>query len=99
MTQNNTDRRKLRRRAAIKTTAACAIVLVAAAVVTIWAQRTFFPEGILARMMPSMALLYILLLPAMAIGLRTKLRRIDQQEAWEEQWEEAEHENEEDEEP
>ena len=40
--------------------------------------------------MPYMALLYVLLLPALAISLRTKLRRIDEQEAWEKQWEEAE---------
>ena len=65
-------------------------VLVAAAIVTIWVQRVFFPEGVLARMMPYMALLYVLLLPALAISLRTKLRRIDEQEAWEKQWEEAE---------
>ena len=93
--QNNTDRKAQRRRAAVKTTVTCAVVLVAAAIVTIWVQRTFFPEGVLARMMPYMALLYVLLLPALAISLRTKLRRIDEQEAWEKQWEEAE--NEEDE--
>ena len=88
--QNNTDRKAQRRRAAVKTTVTCAVVLVAAAIVTIWVQRVFFPEGVLARMMPYMALLYVLLLPALAISLRTKLRRIDEQEAWEKQWEEAE---------
>ena len=84
--QNNTDRKAQRRRAAVKTTVTCAVVLVAAAIVTIWVQRVFFPEGVLARMMPYM----VLLLPALAISLRTKLRRIDEQEAWEKQWEEAE---------
>lgn len=88
--QNNTDRKAQRRRAAVKTTVTCAVVLVAAAIVTIWVQRVFFPEGVLARMMPYMALLYVLLLPALAISLRTKLRRIDEQEAWEKQWEEVE---------
>ena len=88
--QNNTDRKAQRRRAAVKTTVTCAVVLVAAAIVTNWVQRVFFPEGVLARMMPYMALLYVLLLPALAISLRTKLRRIDEQEAWEKQWEEAE---------
>ena len=88
--QNNTDRKAQRRRAAVKTTVTCAVVLVAASIVTIWVQRVFFPEGVLARMMPYMALLYVLLLPALAISLRTKLRRIDEQEAWEKQWEEAE---------
>lgn len=88
--QNNTDRKAQRRRAAVKTTVTCAVVLVAAAIVTIWVQRVFFPEEVLARMMPYMALLYVLLLPALAISLRTKLRRIDEQEAWEKQWEEAE---------
>ena len=78
---NNTDRRTLRRREAIRTTAVCALVLVAAAIVTFAAQRLFFPEGFLARVLPYMAMLYILLLPAMAISLRTKLRRIDEQEA------------------
>ena len=77
---NNTDRRT-RRREAIRTTAACALVLVAAAAMTFTAQRLFFPEGFLARVLPCMAMLYILLLPAMAISLRTKLRRIDEQEA------------------
>ena len=78
---NNTDRRTLRRREAIRTTAVCALVLVAAAIVTFAAQRLFFPEGFLSRLLPYMAMLYILLLPAMAISLRTKLRRIDEQEA------------------
>ena len=77
--QNNT--RSARRRAAIRTTAISCAVLIAAASLTIWAQRTFWPEGILARMMPYMALLYILLIPAMGISLRTKLQRIDKEEA------------------
>lgn len=94
--QNNTDHKEPRRRAAVKTTVTCAVVLVVAAIVTIWVQRAFFPEGVLARMMPYMALLYVLLLPALAISLRTKLRRIDEQEAWEKRWEETEHNDEED---
>ena len=94
--QNNTDHKEQRRRAAVKTTVTCAVVLVVAAIVTIWVQRAFFPEGVLARMMPYMALLYVLLLPALAISLRTKLRRIDEQEAWEKRWEETEHNDEED---
>lgn len=61
--QNNT--RSARRRAAIRTTALCCAVLIIAAIVTLWAQRTFWPEGVLARMLPYMALLYILLIPAM----------------------------------
>lgn len=79
--QNNT--RSARRRAAIRTTVLCCAVLVVAAIVTIWAQRTFWPEGVLARMLPYMALLYILLIPAMGISLRTKLQRIDKEEAHE----------------
>lgn len=76
--QNNT--RSARRRAAIRTTALCCAVLIIAAIVTLWAQRTFWPEGVLARMLPYMAFLYILLIPAMGISLRTKLRRIDEEE-------------------
>ena len=79
--QNNT--RSARRRAAIRTTVLCCAVLVVAAIVTIWAQRTFWPEGVLARMLPYMALLYILLIPAMGISLRTKLQRIDKEAACE----------------
>ncbi len=58
--QNNT--RSARRRAAIRTTVLCCAVLILAAIVTLWAQRTFWPEGILARMLPYMSLLYILLI-------------------------------------
>ncbi|WP_295587612.1 hypothetical protein [uncultured Oscillibacter sp.] len=76
--QNST--KSARRKEAIRTTVLCGAVLIVAAIVTIWAQRTFWPEGILARMMPYMALLYILLLPALGISLRAKLRRIDEEE-------------------
>lgn len=76
--QNST--KSARRKEAIRTTVLCGAVLIVAAIATIWAQRTFWPEGILARMMPYMALLYILLLPALGISLRAKLRRIDEEE-------------------
>ena len=80
---NNTERearRRQRRRSAVKTTGACAAVLLLAAVGTLWLQRTFWQEGVLARLLPYTALLYILLLPAMALSLRTKLNRIDEEE-------------------
>ncbi|WP_455581574.1 hypothetical protein [Dysosmobacter sp.] len=69
-----------RRRAAVRTTALCGAVLLCAAAGTLWTQRTFWPEGVLARLLPYTALFYLLLLPALAVSLRTKLRRIDLQE-------------------
>ena len=79
--QDNTEKnRKAQRRKVIRTTLLCAAVLVTAAVVTIWAQRTFWPEGILAEMLPYTALLYLLLLPALGICLKRRLERIDREE-------------------
>ncbi len=62
-----------RRMELIRRTALSAAVLVIAALVTLWAQRTFWPEGVLADLLPYCSLLYLLMLPPLFLSLKRRL--------------------------
>lgn len=69
-----------RRRKAMQSTALSAVILVLAAAGTLWLQRTFWPEGVLARLLPYTALLYILMLLPLAVSLRNRLKELEKGE-------------------
>lgn len=80
MPSNTNDSRPQRRKKAISSALLSGAILVLAAAVTLWAQRTFWPEGVLARLLPYNALLYLLLLLPLAVSLKNRLKEIDKGE-------------------
>ena len=74
------DPRRARRRRTVRSTLLSALILVLAAGLTLWLQRTFWPTGVLANLLPYTALLYILMLLPLAVSLRNRLKEIDKGE-------------------
>lgn len=78
--KNSQSGKQDRRRKAFQSALLSAFVLVLAAGATLWLQRTFWPTGVLANLLPYTAFLYILLLLPLAVSLRSRLKEIEKGE-------------------